>query len=400
MAARIGLCVVVLAGAGIEAWPMAADELSIAGVHRSGTDPRRLFVVLDQPLPSPEQVGDPDVWHVRAFRPDETPAVIRVARADVAQAYATNHRVTLGLEDPIPPDALRVEVMLLLANQPSGSTTAREDPLPAFERVDDPDDATVYFNGIVAPAKGAKTLYTIDSRADLTLRRFGQSAGTRLGISGELKTDERTHVDPDSARLGVSLRRVTGFAPVLTWDIAALEFNREAKLVNLISAASLVQTWGTPFTRLHDGTKVVRATINFQAGLGLEVGANLRNVVRTDSGEADGATAIVRAAPTLGIWLVMPTTTLDRITLSAEYALRVPATRELFLETRGLTEDADPVPLLTRKARHYVTASARFMITKWVGFEAKYEFGSLPPVFQVVDHGASVGLTFMAKQNE
>ena len=377
----------------------AADDFGIQSVHRSSRDPRRIYVVLARPLPAPADVGTPKAWEVRVLRPKQPSATIPVTHAEAAQGYAANHTVNLTLSRAIPDDVVRVEATLLLGNQPTGSTASPTAPLPPFEPVDNADDATIYFNGIVAPAVGAKTSYTIDTRANVMLRRFGATGGTRLGVKGELQTDHRSHVDPDSARIGVSLQRVRGFAPILTWDAASLEFDRNAKLMNLLSAASLVQTWGKPFTTKEDGRTVLRSTINLQAGIGLEVGGNLRNTVSVEAG-GSGSGGIVRVVPSVGAWFVMPSSLLDRITISAEYTVRFPATRELFYETRDLPDDADPVPSLTKKPRHYVEASARFMATKWFGFEAKYKFGSLPPVFQIVDHSASFGLTFMVKQNE
>jgi hypothetical protein len=378
----------------------AAADLAIASVHRSREDARQIFVVLAKPLPPPADIATPSAWEVRVLRMGQPPLAVEITGAEPARAYATTRTVRLALREAIPADSFRVQVTLLRGNQPSAATADRADPPPPLEPADNPDDANLYFNGIVAPAAGADTLYTIDTRADLTLRRFGATGGTRLGLAGEVKTDERPHVDPDRVSLGASLERFRGYAPVLRWDAFRFELDRDAELVNLLTAASIRQTWDKPFATRRDGVLLLRWTVNLQASLGVELGGNLRNKVSLASEGGDGSGTIARLVPGVGVWIVVPSSVLDRIVFSAEYTARLLGTQELFHETRGLPDDADPVASLTRKPRHHIAASGRFMLSKWFGFEAKYEFGSVPPVFQVVDHGFSVGLTLSAKQNE
>jgi hypothetical protein len=371
------------------------DTLGLKRVYRSQTDAQLIFVGLETPLPGAEVVALAGNWEVRVHRSGQSPGTVGVATVEVPPNYAIVRRVNLRLSAPIPTDALRVEVTLLVANQPSASTRSKEDPLPTFEPVDDPDDATFYFNGVVAPAVGAHTLYTIDARADIFLTRTGS---TNWNIVGAFKADERKDVDPDSAKLGVSAQRIKGFLPVLGGQ-GLIEFDRDADVVNAVAGASVIKTWHHSNRKVVDKVPVVTSTVNFQAGIGIEAGANLRNTVDVTAEDgSDGSGGIFRLVPGASLWWVKPMK-IDRLVLAAEYLVRIPATREIFLETRDLPDDADPVASLTKKARHHVTASATFMINEWFGFEAGYEFGSLPPVFQIVDHSFKFGITFMGAQN-
>lgn len=57
---------------------------------------------------------------------------------------------------------------------------------------------------------------------------------------------------------------------------------------------------------------------------------------------------------------------------------------------------ADTVKTTTlgKNARHEVEATANLNLTKLLSFSVKYRFGSLPPLFQFVDHQVTFGLTF------
>ncbi len=76
--------------------------------------------------------------------------------------------------------------------------------------------------------------------------------------------------------------------------------------------------------------------------------------------------------------------------------MRLLARDELFLETRGHTDD--PVPFFNRLARHYVENNIAFMLTDFTGITVKHQYGSLPPAYKFMDHRVSVELTFQAKQ--
>jgi hypothetical protein len=402
--ARVTAGLVLGITAGLASPALAAD-FAIRAVHR-GDAPKELLVRLSQPLPPLTDVRctapDPCNWCVLITDHDKRTRLVAVVKVEVPpneQDYANAQALILSLASEVPSDPMRVEVVLLLKNAPSQTLkTPAVAATSRFEAVDDEDKATLYFSGLVAPAAGDTTTYTIDSRANLIL---DEPTNGYLSILAEFKADKRANADPDTASLFAHYER---YDPtfVYKWDVGGGEFDREGKVVNLMSRAYVALPLSHAILRRvedpdsHVKISTVRASVGVDLEFGLEVGANAKYPDLTDD---SSGTFIFRIVPQIQTYLTVPAPVIKKLVFSADYAARLPTTRELFLETRDLPDKADPVMFFTRRVRHHVTAGVKLSLTDYIGFKIEYEHGSLPPAFKVVDHSGKIGLVFQARQS-
>ncbi len=387
---------------GFPAHAASAADLTIAAVHRSSTNPRLLYVRMSRPLPARNLVATEKVWSASVADKGGSLKPAMVTSAVPADRYETNQRITLTLAGDLP-SADATDYILVVLDIPSSRaigtwTPADTSAPPSLEPVDDPDDADLYFNGIVAPAKGSGTTYTIDAKASYIFARRGKSEETSWTVNGAAASDHRPLADPDSFRAAVSVEHVPARLPaVFHWDVGAYEFDRNGHVANLLTAPRLVFVWSGAAAATNPGSAKA-PTIRYSYGLDLTLGAEGGGNLKNDA--APGAKrVIIRGAPGATAYITIPTSVLKKLVGSLEYKVRFPFTREVFLETRQLPDNADPVASLSRRPRHHLRAQADFMATDWVGFQLKYEWGTLPPAFKFVDHSASIGLVFKARQN-
>jgi hypothetical protein len=85
---------------------------------------------------------------------------------------------------------------------------------------------------------------------------------------------------------------------------------------------------------------------------------------------------------------------LNRITASAEYKIRLPQSSEPFTQIINGEEST----FLTKKPRHDYQFSLDFMFSKAFGISVQHRYGSVPPVFKLVDNKVSLGIVFKLKQ--
>lgn len=83
-----------------------------------------------------------------------------------------------------------------------------------------------------------------------------------------------------------------------------------------------------------------------------------------------------------------------RIDFSANYKVRILTANEPFTETINNEE----VTTLRKGSRHFMNSTLDFMFSDALGITLKYQYGSLPPAFNFVDHSVSVGLTYKIRQ--
>jgi len=381
--------------------PAFAADYVLKAVTR-GSAPNVLIVEFAQPLPPVNDVTclkSQCKWLVGVIDATLTPSQrLVIAAVALPPGFGTRQAIRLELNAPIPPDAESVAVTLLLNNAPTQALrTPAQQQKALIEPVDKPDDATLYFSGIVAPAAGKHTTYTIDTRADWRIRQAGR---TTVSLAGELKADKRPRADPDSASAFVRWVQYDDTF-VYRWDAGGAEFDRVGKIVNVMSRLRASLPLSYPFlttTTDANGNAIprLRATVGVNLGMGLEVGANARHGDYADVD--DPSTIVLRVVPQLKTYLVLPAPVVKKLVFSADYLVRFPTRRELFLETRDLPDKADPVPHVDRRSRHYATAAMKMALTKWFGVKVEYEYGSLPPAFKMVDHSAKIGLVFQARQ--
>ena len=131
------------------------------------------------------------------------------------------------------------------------------------------------------------------------------------------------------------------------------------------------------------------AAVDFS--FGVEGGHNFENAV-----DEAGSGGILRW--NLGIsahYVALAPWKFKRVFVNADYLVRLPHRAEISIEKI----DDNDVFTITKKPRHLVNTGVDFMFSDAFGITAKYEFGSLPPSFRLVDHKVSAGFTLKLRQN-
>jgi hypothetical protein len=249
----------------------------------------------------------------------------------------------------------------------------------------------------VSPANGSDTTFSVDAFARYGLARTG--GGSEWELSALYKADDRPKADPDTAQIAVSLSRV-GDRFNAHWDAVRYELERTGDVQNLLTAARVIRPLSRILSRPLDpkvpsGGDVLLGSLGLDLALGIEGGLNLDTML-PEGAASRGILRLVPAATFYVVWLTPPV--VERVLLSAAYQVRLPATDEIFLETR--VPGDDPEAQANRRARHWVEVEADIMVSDYAGISASYEYGSLPPAFSFVDHKGTLGLVIKFKWNE
>jgi hypothetical protein len=335
-------------------------------------------------------------WSVSLVDKSAAQSLIRVEAATTTADFNQSHQVFLRLATPIPAEYESVVVTLLLAKAPSRPLQTRQAKnARPIEPLSDPTDATLYASGIIAPAAGAATTYTIDARAVYAVSRDEQAA-TAWSIGGTVKTDKRPNVDPDSFTLyGNFTKRSLPYTRMV--DVGT-EFVRNDSVFNLLAAPRVVRTFAHSFLQdvpAENGNivRMLRGTVGLDAWVGLEVGANLKH-----DETIDPSGLVLRFVPRAKAYVIVPAARfVKKVVVGADYVARLLASDEVLVDTRP---GASPVPVADTRVRHHIEVAATANLTDWIGLKVSYEYGSLPPTFKLVNHSGKVTLVFQAKQNE
>jgi hypothetical protein len=88
--------------------------------------------------------------------------------------------------------------------------------------------------------------------------------------------------------------------------------------------------------------------------------------------------------------------TADVFSITGTYRVRIPAMDEPFLETLHNVTSFD----MTTKSRHWIESDIAYSPQGWKYFSltATYQYGVLPPFFELVDHKFTFGIRLQAMQ--
>jgi len=254
-----------------------------------------------------------------------------------------------------------------------------------FTAANDKDNSDIYLFGSATGAHKSKPIYSLDVKLGYfwELKRHG-----RLGPKFTFTSDEGSDVDPDSITLKLAYENIFVLGPskylFVNIDPVGGEFNKDGDTRNLISSFRLKYV---PRSVFLNETNIAAVDFTF----GLEGGHNFENAV-----DEDGAGGILRW--NLGVsahYVALAPWKFKRVFINADYLVRLPQRAEIFIEKI----DDNDVFTITKKPRHLVNIGADFMFSDAVGITTKYEFGSLPPSFRLVDHKVSAGFTLKLRQN-
>lgn len=274
-------------------------------------------------------------------------------------------------------------------------------PAPLFGVAKSKEDADLYLFGSYLAGVSTKPLYAID--ATLAWLPEVRESGYFLGVASTIAVNstssspaDRTEVDPDAISAGMTLRFIRRD---FRFDIqpARGEFARRYPATSFVPSAT-VKWIAKP---LFD---TPRQAVVFYPSAGIEAGANV-NTSETIFGQPanlSNYTAIARLLFRAYAAYYIAKSDPDEddpylFEFYADYTVRRPFTDEPFITTQSLNGIRQPVLRVDSDIRQYIEAGIAWNVSKRVGLEAKYKHGSLPPLFEFLDHQVSVGVTFKTK---
>jgi hypothetical protein len=344
------------------------------------------------------------------YRKNSQFVMVNFPAAQVAPVDLSSASYTVGF---LAPDSM-------LTSAPTGSSSG------ALAAAKGRDDADLYFAGTYIAGVGTKPLWQIDAKGGYSnspdkfpvVNWFvGKSKPTiRFGIYGEMKTNldaqtpiDRTQLDPDSLSAYTTLFRSGKIdTSAYKWEIqpAGGEFSRKYPASNFISGGrfrlirvlAAKKAWGAdliPSLGFEGGKNLNKPGMLFNRPVDLH---SYDGIVRLRGG-ADANFYVNRRAPS------SPSDAYVFV-LSGSWVARVPFMVEPFTTYAYLPDPQDPTQITRQQTiamrsntRHYVQVDATWNITKLLGIQAEYKYGSLPPMFEFTSHQMSVGLVFKAAYN-
>jgi hypothetical protein len=286
------------------------------------------------------------------------------------------------------PDEKPQALVRVKKNPPTGTPVITQKNYHVWTKANSRDDSDVYINGSIEGASGGKPTFASDIKLE---KPFGINKGhvTDFRPYFHLKASSAENGNADSMKFGgkVNVNFDTsddGLLRYVLWTPAAgFESDRRFRNVNLVT--SQVLTFGVP------GNK---HTFKWRARLlpliGYELGRNLKSPV--DLGQNK---VISRALVGATLYFNFDRTEDSAFAFEIDYVRRFLLAREV-----SFTEDDDKklIPVSVGKGpRDYLKATAEYDFSKFTGVTLSYEYGRLPPNFELVNHKYSLGLVFKFK---
>jgi hypothetical protein len=307
----------------------------------------------------------------------------------------------------IPPDGMAAVPAVLMSTQRSteangGGAPAKQPFISPVQNGNQPD---ILLSGTFLAGGNTKPIYTVQEQAsmyDPTRRFLGFAPGfsSALAINqNEQPPNNRTRLDPDSIQGAFSFLRTDQIGSGLLYgvttkvDLVNGEFARSGPTSNLTTG--FLSTFALRRKQLTQSSFFV-----LHPALGLEAGHNLNAPNSLEGTPVDLShyggifRGVAGADATLGV-VGKGKGKANIFSVTGTYRVRLPAMDEPFVETRHGQTLVD----LTTKARHWVEVDVVYSPPDWkyFGLTAKYQYGSLPPIFSFVDQQATIGLLFQAQ---
>lgn len=300
------------------------------------------------------------------------------------------------------------------------STDAKQKPMFCPAASGQPPDVTLTASFLAAG--GTKPIYTLVLKG--TLQGNGTFLGFHPGVSTDFEINQNlkppvnsTTFDPDSITAGLSFVRVIPmlyspppqgqpahdhllYGVKLQLGVPNFEFSTSDPSSSIIfnPAATFVLTSWQPTKHSY---------VTFYPFLALETGENLSKPAKIEKIPVNLSSynAILRGV--LGTDAALVTVSPDdkgkggmvnTFSLTGSYRVRLPAFDEPEVRTLHQVTTVD----LTTKARHWVEGDINFApwSFKYLAITGKYQYGELPPLFKLLDHSFTIGLTLQASQSK
>ena len=277
-----------------------------------------------------------------------------------------------------------------------------------FKAAKGKDDASIYAFGSLLVGPSTKPLYVIDLKFDLThemtrgwfrgwLRGIGATASTNTDAKPPV---DEVEVDADaiSALLSFTKRVRVGSSWLYgrKWTITPFQgdFTRKTFVATGLTAG-----------QLQLNLRPIANSVTVYPQFGYEFGHTIRKPGKIDEQPVnlDEWNWIVRAyTGAAAQWtLFKANATADDwyyVTLGANYTARFPFRPEPFVESEIKDGARVSVTTLGKGTRHEAEAEFNWNVHKYTSVSLKYKYGAEAPLFKLVDHQWTVGITVKAAQ--
>jgi hypothetical protein len=379
---------------------MTIEHMTVPQIVPPATDEYRTYVRVSGDLPSVDVLTNVAHWHLTARTKDRGPVAIPLSSAIWS---TTTRRLTLtfrrpGLGDPT---SYQWKVLFtgndlnLVGAPAAGGGAAR------LEAAKGKDDADLYAAGMWLAGRASAPLVAIDAKygwaeeVGTTPWDVGFLAQASVNTDAELPAETSTF-DLDAMSAAFALRY---FLPnsrlglVLDMQPVRGEFTKSLNAADVVGVAR-VTAFLPPF-----GTAAIRPYVGVELGVPFNKPDSLFGQAVDLSGwkSAERLVGGLHAVFYVFQQEITPDD-LHRFSVDLSLTARKPLSDEPFVTAENIAGKSTAVVRLNRKVRQEIEGAVIWNINPFLGVQAQYKYGSLPPVFKLADHQVSVGLTFKAKR--
>ncbi len=287
-------------------------------------------------------------------------------------------------------------VIVSFAKPPTGGTVAVKPNYFPRSKAKGREDSNVYLSGSIEGAEGGSPQFSSDLKIDVPQ---GVKWGIFKSVSPyfNLKASTSTDADANSLNFGgkisapfnigseldpVTHRPKKRLLRGINWHIAGgFESDRRFDNVNVLMDQRVA------FVPRGVGDN---NTIFFKPFVGFELGRNLKSPVAQAEDKS-----IARGYVGGSLYINLYPKKADLISLQTDYIRRFLLKPEIYFK-----EDDDKTLLpvnIGRGPRDYLKTTLGFGISDFTGINVSYEYGSLPPNFELVSHKYSLGFVYKFK---
>jgi hypothetical protein len=303
-------------------------------------------------------------------------------------------------------------------NKPAKKDCGSTGNKPAFCPVEKGALPDVSLTASYLAAGGTKPIYNLSLKGALQFSgdvlSFNPAISTDIEINQNLKPPvNSTTFDPDSITAGLTFTRVVAaryaepnqnqqpaqdhlfLGAKLMFALPDFEFSTSDPSSNFIfnpAATFVLNSWQPP--------KHPSLYATLYPFMALEIGENISKPASIEKVPVNLAnySAIMRGVLGADAKLAITATDhkSDTFSLTGSYRVRLPAFDEPEVRTLHRVTTVD----LTTKARHWFEGDINYApwSFKYLAITGKYQYGELPPLFKLVDHCFTLGLTLQASQ--
>jgi hypothetical protein len=287
------------------------------------------------------------------------------------------------------------QVIVSFSKPPTSGIADKTDYFPR-SKAKGREDSNVYLSGDVEGAEGGSPQVSSDVKIDIP-QGVKWGIFKRVGPYFNLKASTSEEADANSLNFGAKISAPFNIGSEL--DPAT---QRPKK--RLLRGINWHITGGFESDRRFDNVNVLmdhrvafvpsgagdNNTIFFKPFVGFELGRNLNSPVA----EAEDK-MIARGYVGGSLYINLYPKKADLISFQTDYIRRFLLKREIYFKEE---DDKTLLPLnIGRGPRDYVKTTLSFAISDFTAINVNYEYGSLPPNFQLVNHKYSLGLVYKFK---